>query len=105
MSRSINSGDFVEPEEVRQKSPETLYCFLDQNRPCTAECVSYIVEALSGGDYINQKWTHCMLLVNVHRSTKIFDKALMLYSNKLADAKRAGNAPYISVDPITGRPL
>lgn len=98
-------AEFSEPMEVRNAPQETLYCFLDQNRPCSAECVSYLVEAPKGNDYVNQKWVRCMLLLSVHRLSKIADRALQLYANRLADAQRMGNAPYMSVDPVTGRPL
>jgi len=98
-------SEFVEPGEVRPKDEEQLYCFLNQTRPCTAECVSYMVATPHGNEYINQKWVHCMLLVSVHRLTKIADKGLQVYSNRVADEQRAGNAPYRNVDPVTGRVL
>lgn len=97
-------SEFVEPEEVRPME-DSLFCFLDANRPCASDCLAYLVDSPVGADYINQKWSRCVLLLNTHRATKVLDRGLQVYSNRVADAQRAGSAPYVNVDPVTGRQL
>ena len=46
-----------------------LYCFKDQQRLCTAECMAY-VNPPPGDDYKDQQWAHCLELINLHRAVK-----------------------------------
>ena len=46
-----------------------LFCFKDQQRACTAECMAY-VNPPGGEDYKDQQWAHCLELVNLHRVGK-----------------------------------
>jgi hypothetical protein len=46
-----------------------LFCFKDQQRACTAECMAY-VNPPPGEDYKDQQWAHCLELVNLHRVGK-----------------------------------
>jgi hypothetical protein len=46
-----------------------LFCFKDQARACTAECMAY-VNPPAGEDYKDQQWAHCLELINLHRLGK-----------------------------------
>lgn len=46
-----------------------LFCFKDQQRACTSECMAY-VNPPPGEDYKDQQWAHCLELVNLHRLGK-----------------------------------
>lgn len=48
--------------------PETK-CFLDQGRPCTAECAAYEKPA-DDKETKDKLWAPCLILINVHRVTK-----------------------------------
>lgn len=43
-----------------------LFCFKDQQRACTAECMAYVMPP-DHPDYKNQQWAHCLELINLHR--------------------------------------
>jgi len=54
-----------------------LECWLNMERPCSAECMSYLDSASvpEGEDYkrpdgVPMQWAHCMVLVNLHRVAK-----------------------------------
>lgn len=62
---------FIEQPDMMDKPQESgLYCFLDQARPCSGECMSYLSTQPEGADYENQQWAKCMLLVNIHKGGK-----------------------------------
>ena len=46
-----------------------LMCFLNFERPCSAECMSF-VDPPEGPDYEGKQWANCHLLVNAHRAGK-----------------------------------
>ena len=46
-----------------------LICFLNIERPCGADCMSWD-ECPDGPDYKDKQWAHCLLLVNAHRTGK-----------------------------------
>jgi len=54
---------------LKEPDPEGLICFLNDARPCGADCMAYI-ERPDGPDYVDQQWANCMLLVNAHRGGK-----------------------------------
>lgn len=46
-----------------------LFCFKDQTRPCSSECMAH-VNPPAGDDYKDQQWAHCLELINIHRVGK-----------------------------------
>jgi hypothetical protein len=52
-----------------RSEPTGLYCFLNDARPCSAECMAYDAAPV-GDDYKDKQWANCMLLVNAHRGGK-----------------------------------
>lgn len=82
-----------------QADPTGLYCFLDDARPCSAECMAYDA-APEGADYRDKQWANCMLLVNAHRGGKhlivlasLGSELLHKTKNAAADAARANQTP------------
>lgn len=49
---------------------KALRCFLSPDRACGADCMSFMTSVPQGGDYQNQAWPHCLLLLNAHRVGK-----------------------------------
>jgi hypothetical protein len=46
-----------------------LYCFLNKERPCGADCMAFEAAPV-GEDYRDKQWGNCLLLVNAHRAGK-----------------------------------
>ena len=76
-----------------------LYCFMNKDRPCGADCMSYIVQP-EGSDYRDQQWARCLLLVNAHRAGKhlvvladITNKLFNISRTKQADDARLNQPP------------
>ena len=46
-----------------------LYCFKDNTRLCTAECMAY-VNPPAHDDFKDAQWPHCIELINLHRIGK-----------------------------------
>lgn len=74
-----------------------LYCFLNANRPCGADCMAFVA-APDGPDYQDQQWANCLLLVNAHRGGKHLvvlaaSANEMLQHSKRTTADRARNQP------------
>lgn len=62
---------FIEKPDMVDKPDESgLFCFLDQARPCTGECMAFLPSQPEGADYEGQQWSKCMLLVNIHKGGK-----------------------------------
>ena len=61
-----------------------LVCFLNQNRPCGADCMAYLPasERPQGVEYAEAQWASCLLLVNAHRT----GKHLVVLAGSAADA-------------------
>ena len=55
---------FQEPPELAPDS-QVLYCYRDATRPCTAECVAFLVHP----EY-HEPWGQCVQLVASYRSAK-----------------------------------
>lgn len=47
-----------------------LMCFLDQTRECGPDCMSFLTDRPEGPDYQGNQWSHCHVLVNMHRGGK-----------------------------------
>jgi hypothetical protein len=84
-----------------------LFCFIDQNRACNADCMAYLIHKPEGLDYEAQ-WAECMLLVNAHRLgkhtvalTAIVDGAVKKWKTQAADQQRAPAPPPIVVGSST----
>ena len=76
-----------------------LYCFRDQQRACTAECMAY-VNPPEGDEYKGQQWAHCLELISLHRSGKHLallavygQKLLQLHHNGAAERQRTNQQP------------
>lgn len=62
---------FIEKPDIIEKEHGTgLYCFFDAARPCTSECMAYLVAQPEGRDYEQQQWSRCSVLVNLHKIGK-----------------------------------
>ena len=57
------------PNEADIK-PDELFCFLNRERVCGADCMAYTTFAPNHADYNGQQWPHCSLLLNLHRTGK-----------------------------------
>lgn len=84
---------FDEPPEVQEAPPERLYCFLNQDRVCSSDCVAFYIEGELGVD-------KCIALRSVVKISYFARLAHKVYSDGVADAQRTENA---SVDSF-GRP-
>jgi hypothetical protein len=71
MAASPEQEPFVHHPNIKQDD-SVLFCFLDKERPCTAECMAYLGagELPPGEDYQDKQWPRCHLLVNAHRAGK-----------------------------------
>ena len=83
-------------ENVKEASG--LYCFLNSQRPCTAECAAYFtdLELPQGPDYKDKQWAHCLVLVNVHRAGKhlvVLADAVTRVTKQQADSARDAQVP------------
>lgn len=82
--------------QVREDSG--LICFLDNKRPCGADCMAW-VQPPDGADYKDQQFSNCMVLVNLHRVGKhavvlAAQGADLLKKLKITEADRArGDQP------------
>jgi hypothetical protein len=59
-----------QPDEVDKPEETGRYCFIDASRPCSAECMSFLVARPIGPDYVGEQWAKCSLLVNLHKMGK-----------------------------------
>lgn len=92
---------YVHHPGMKDDKPENgLICFLDQNRQCGADCMSFLVDPPEGIDYRGQQWANCMLLVNAHRSAKhltilaqVTDTFIQKTRAHVADQARATQTP------------
>jgi len=87
------------PQHPDRKPVEGLFCFKDKDRPCTAECMAYILPP-EGPDYKDQQWARCLLLVNTHRTGKHLvvlcanvEKMISLTKTEQADRVRLNQPP------------
>lgn len=88
----------MSPDEKNEK--QELYCFMNQGRLCSAECMAFETFAPEGEDYKNKPWANCMVLVNTHRIGKHLvvlasgaGKLFNLLSTESADRKRTNQPP------------
>lgn len=51
------------------EAPDGLYCFLNPERACGADCMAYETPP-NYKDFIGKQWARCVLLVNAHRVGK-----------------------------------
>ena len=58
------------PDTMDDNKGNGLFCFIDNTRPCAADCMAYQVEPPAGPDYRGQQWANCLLLINAHRVGK-----------------------------------
>lgn len=87
---------------------DKLYCFMDHNRFCTADCMAYAVVPLPHLKELHESNEHCLLIPSIVRGgfalytlAAIADVALKLLKVVKADAARG--APPAPPDPM-GRP-
>ena len=60
-----------QPTEIpAEKAGDMLRCFLNPDTACGPACMAFITNPLQQGDYRDQPWAHCHLLVNAHRVGK-----------------------------------
>jgi hypothetical protein len=61
--------DAVHHPSLKEPEPGALCCFLDKDRFCGPECMSW-QRPPPGPDYQDQQWANCLLLVSAHRGGK-----------------------------------
>ena len=66
----MTSEPYIEKPDEHAPDATDKFCFIDANRPCTAECMAYLVSRPDGQDYEDQQWAACSILVNLHRGGK-----------------------------------
>jgi hypothetical protein len=59
-----------QPEMEEDKRESGLYCFINADRRCGADCMAFLNPPPQDQDYQGQQWACCMLLVNAHRVGK-----------------------------------
>lgn len=84
-------------EQPQLKEDTGLICFMDNKRPCGADCMAYLPSPpQSDPELKDQQLAHCLLLLNVHRTGKHLVvlaaqgiELLKHIKNKSADAARS----------------
>lgn len=95
----VGEGDALHHPSLREPPENGLQCFLNMDRPCGPDCMSW-TRPPPGPDYQDQQWANCLLLVNAHRGGKhlvvlaasageLVNKA----KNEAADRARAQQPP------------
>lgn len=56
-------------KEEKEQTSTGLFCFLNSDRACGADCMAYEA-APTHKDFMGKQWANCMLLVNIHRTGK-----------------------------------
>lgn len=86
--------------DQRHEDGTGLFCFINQNMPCSPTCMAYTVVQPVGEEYREQQWARCMLLVNMHRVGKhmvilanLVDTATRAVKGSLADSARKNQPP------------
>src|SRR5690606_10644440 len=96
----LMSEPYLEKPDEHVPEGTEKYCFIDSNRPCTAECMAFLVVRPEGPDYEGQQWAACSLLVNMHRGGKhltvLASQGAAVLKDmriKMADEKRLNQPP------------
>ena len=55
---------------MAQPAKTGLFCFMNADRVCSADCMAFLHPPPAEPDYAGQQWASCLLLVNVHRGGK-----------------------------------
>ncbi len=61
--------DKSEKKQENERQGTGLYCFLDRNKACGADCMAWD-SVPNHRDYIGKQFANCMILVNLHRTGK-----------------------------------
>ena len=75
---------------------DTLYCFLNEERQCGADCMAYRSMPEEPSPYLDQAQTHCLILASVERLGRgVHGVGSLLKQMKVQadDAKRNPNHP------------
>lgn len=67
-----------------------LGCFLDKERICGADCMSFVNPPAQDKDAKGQAWGHCLLLTNINRAGKHLAILARVGSDALEDARQPG---------------
>lgn len=89
---------------------DELYCFLDQHRPCGAECMAYKTMP-DENKHLDPGQQHCVLLDNAEKAghglqvlAAVFGTWMKKQQTKEADAKRAAATPGVAPpNPMGGQ--
>lgn len=85
----------IEEEESR---PNGLYCFIDGERPCGPDCMSWTTEPFEAASLSIQQRS-CVLLVAAERLGRYSGGLLKVVKNSIDDAARNKNTPQ-AADPL-----
>lgn len=71
------------------KEGNGLYCFLDSVRPCSSECMAYLVEPAGPvGSPLSPQQQHCLLLTRVEQLPRFIGGGISLLKKQQADKAR-----------------
>lgn len=88
-----HSNAELEPEATPGGPAETgLFCFLNIDRPCSAECMAYVTTE-SESPALSDQQKRCTLLVAAERLGRYAGGGVSLLRKHMEDAKRAGASP------------
>lgn len=80
---------YIEPPDELDDDAEKngLNCFLNDSRPCGADCMAYTTFP-SESPHLNEQQKHCMAIVSVERLGRYAGGLLSLLRKSEADQKR-----------------
>ena len=92
---------YIAPPERAEIPPmNTLVCFLDKDRGCGSDCMSYAVN--TPGENYNDQWCHCIVMTSLFRISKHLVVMAQQGAEKLnitktmsSDIARAANSPQV----------
>ena len=67
-----NQVPYIESPDMVDKPDDATgrYCFINDSRPCSSECMAFMVVPPPGPDYDGEQWAKCSLIVNLHKMGK-----------------------------------
>jgi hypothetical protein len=83
------SSDEVFLNDPDKKQTNGLYCFLDCDRECGADCMAY-ASPPQGNDYNGRQWAQCKLVVAAHQTAKHLTVLAQIVKDDSDDRKRTG---------------
>jgi len=86
----------LDPPDMDDVAEDELFCFFNQQRPCTAECMAYKTFP-EDNRHLDRHQTHCVLISSAERGSRslniiasLINKAVGQQKDEKADAQRAG---------------